>query len=84
MEWVIYGVFAAACLFTITQRNGLLHDWAKAIGSEAAYLSFEQDTLGGPSLNTPRGVQLLLKEQTTAGPASPGAAVPAAPTASAP
>ncbi len=62
-EWVLYGLVAAACLFTITQRNGLLYSWSKSLGLESAYLSFEKSTLGGPSLNTPRGVEQFVKNQ---------------------
>lgn len=56
-------VLAAACLLSlllILNRNGVLFGIAKSVGAESTYTSID-GALGGPSLNTERGVQQFVE-----------------------
>ena len=83
LEWTLLGLALAAAVFITSQRQGLLYDWSKAMGMEAAYLDFEQSVLGGPSLNTPRGVEHFLRRQAPERPGTSGTTpAPATPASS--
>ncbi|MEN9577508.1 MAG: hypothetical protein RJA70_517 [Pseudomonadota bacterium] len=61
-EWVILIVAALAGFLLCAQRTGWLHDWASGLGLESSYVELENRTLGGSSLETPRGVEEFVKK----------------------
>jgi hypothetical protein len=67
-EMIIYAVTIGLALLLILNRNGILYGIAKSIGAESTYTSIDS-ALGGPSLDTERGVVDFvehLKEKSSA------------------
>lgn len=60
LEWLVLGIAALAAGLVSLQRLGRLHQWSSHLGIQAAYLAVEERTLGGPEIDTPRGVKRFL------------------------
>lgn len=77
-EKLILAAAALLSLLVILNRNGVLPGIAKSVGAESAYTSIDS-ALGGPSLNTERGVQEFverIKSNASAAPNDSDAPLP--------
>jgi hypothetical protein len=61
-EPLLIGLAAVVGLLITLQRTGAVHALFAAAGQESAYTGLEA-ALGGPSVGTPRAVELLVKKR---------------------
>lgn len=60
-EWVLIAAAAVVGLLIILHRNGLMHDLCQRLSTRASCENAEKTLLGEPSIDTPRGVDRLLR-----------------------